>query len=536
MNVPIEDYGIIGNARTAALVSRGGSIDWLCLPRFDSESVFAALLGDPSHGRWLIAPAGPVRHSSRRYRGDSGILETSFETAEGRVTIIDFMPLIDGEDQIELVRIVRGDQGRVRMRSEIVMRFDYGRSIPWVRSQIAGPSAVAGPNAIQLITAVPMHGTPEMTTLGEFTVHAGETVPFTLCWYPSHHKAFRYREPHESLLETENHWRDWSGHCSLDGPWREPVIRSLITLKMLTYEPTGGIVAAATTSLPEWPGGVRNWDYRFCWIRDATLTLYALLSAGYRGEARAWREWLLRAVAGHPSEMQIMYGIAGERRLTEFEIPWLPGYADSRPVRIGNAAHEQLQLDVYGELMDALYACHRYGLEASPVAWDMQQKLLEYLETIWQQPDQGMWEVRGEPRHFTFSKIMCWVAFDRGIKTIEEFGLKGPRQRWEQVRRTISEQILAQAYDPERNTFVQYYGARDLDASLLVNPAARLPAAARSAHPRHDRGGRARVDARRLRLPLSDRPGDGRAAGRGGRLYRLQLLAGQQPCPDRAAR
>jgi GH15 family glucan-1,4-alpha-glucosidase len=469
-SVPIEDYGIIGNARTAALVSLSGSIDWLCLPRFDSEAVFASLLGDPTNGRWLIAPKAPTARSSRGYRGETGILETRFETATGSATIIDFMPISDGEDQVDLIRLVRGDRGRVRMRTEIILRFDYGRSIPWVRSYLGGLRAIAGPNAIQIVTPVALRGTPELTTVGEFTVSAGQCVPFTMSWYPSHHSGFRSADPQDTLLAVQNGWHDWSQRCAVQGPWREAVIRSLITLKMLTYHPTGGIVAAATTSLPEWIGGRRNWDYRFCWIRDATLTLYALLTAGYRNEARAWREWLLRAAAGHPSEMQIMYGLAGERRLTEYEIPWLPGYAASRPVRVGNAAYEQLQLDVYGELMDAFYTCQRYGLESNPVAWGLQKKLLEYLETIWERPDQGMWEVRGEPRHFTFSKIMCWVAFDRGIKSIEQFELDGPRARWQRLRRRIAQQILERAYDPERNTFVQYYGARDLDASLLLIP------------------------------------------------------------------
>ncbi|HEX5452691.1 MAG TPA: glycoside hydrolase family 15 protein [Stellaceae bacterium] len=469
-SAPIEDYGIIGNCYTAALVSRSGSIDWLCLPRFDSESVFAALLGEPRHGRWLMAPAEPIGQSSRHYRGETGILETQFETAEGTVTVIDFMPLAEDEHQIDVIRLVRGDKGRVRMRTEIILRFDYGRGIPWVRSHPFGPSAVAGPNAIQIITPVSLHGTPDLTTVGEFTVEAGECIPFTVSWYPSHHTGFRHRDPREQLRATETRWQDWSAHCTMKGPWREAIIRSLITLKMLFYHPTGGIVAAPTTSLPERLGGVRNWDYRFCWIRDATLTLYALLSSGYRGEARAWREWLLRAAAGHPSGMQIMYGLSGERRLTEYEVPWLPGYHDSSPVRIGNAAHEQLQLDVYGELMDALYACHHYGLEGSPVAWEMQKKLLEYLENVWQKPDHGIWEVRGEPRHFTFSKIMCWVAFDRGIKSVEQYGLEGPAHHWHEVRSAICAQILDNAYDPERNTFVQYYGGRDLDASLLLIP------------------------------------------------------------------
>jgi GH15 family glucan-1,4-alpha-glucosidase len=457
MSLAIEDYGIIGNTYTAALVSRGGSIDWLCLPRFDSPSVFGALLGDARHGRWLIAPQDAEARKSRSYRGDTGILETRFETAGGAVTVIDFMALSDeGENQIDLIRLVRGDRGKVAMQTEIVLRFDYGRGVPWVRQHLGGPVAVAGPHAVQFVTPVALRGTQELTTVGEFTVSAGETVPFTMSWYPSHEKGFCYRDPLDTLLGTENQWHDWASRCSLQGPWRDAILRSLITLRMLTYRPTGGIVAAATTSLPEWLGGVRNWDYRFCWIRDATLTLYALLSSGFRGEARAWREWLLRAAAGHPSEMQIMYGLAGERRLTEYEIPWLPGYGDSAPVRIGNAAHEQLQLDVYGELMDALYACHRYGLEGNPFAWAMQKKLLEYLETIWEQPDNGIWEVRGERRHFTFSKIMAWVAFDRGIKSVEQFQCEGPHQHWEKLRRKIAAQILKQGYDRERNTFVQY--------------------------------------------------------------------------------
>lgn len=471
MSLPIEDYGIIGNTYSAALVSRGGSIDWLCLPRPDSEAVFAALLGDARHGRWLLAPQDAAAQSTRRYRGDTGILETRFETAEGCVTIIDFVALSEGgEQQIDLIRLVRGESGRVCMRTEIILRFDYGRGIPWVRQQFGGPLAVAGPNAIQFITPVALRGTPELTTVGEFTVAAGECVPFTMSWYPSHHAGVHYRDPQEALLATENRWHDWAGRCALQGPWRDAIMRSLITLRMLTYHPTGGIVAALTTSLPEEIGGVRNWDYRFCWIRDATFTLYALLAAGYRSEARAWREWLLRAAAGHPAEMQIMYGVAGERRLSEYEIPWLPGYGDSRPVRIGNAAHEQLQLDVYGELMDAFYACQHYGLENSPFAWELQKTLLEYLETIWQKPDSGIWEVRGEDRHFTFSKVMCWVAFDRGIKMVEEFGQDGPRAHWRQVRDRIAAQILERGYDAERNTFVQYYGGSDLDASLLLIP------------------------------------------------------------------
>ena len=433
--------------------------------------MFAALLGGPEHGRWLITPADRLVRLSRSYRGETGILETRFETSEGNAKIVDFMALSEeGEDQVDLIRLVYGEKGRVRMRTEIVLRFDYGRSIPWVRQHLGGPVAVAGPNAIQFITPVVLRGTPDMTTVGEFMVEAGETVPFTMSWYPSHHNAFRHRDPYETLLGTETRWHDWSSHCALQGLWREAIIRSLITLRMLTYSPTGGIVAALTTSLPEWIGSVRNWDYRFCWIRDATLTLYALLSSGYRNEARAWREWLMRAAAGHPAEMQIMYGLAGERRLTEYEIPWLPGYEGSQPVRVGNAVHEQVQLDVYGELADALHAANRYGLEASPFAWSLQVNLLEYLETIWEQPDQGIWEIRGRPRHFTFSKVMAWVAFDRAIKSVQQYGFTGPRAHWEALRRRIAAEILQRGYDPTRNTFVQHYGARDLDASLLLIP------------------------------------------------------------------
>jgi GH15 family glucan-1,4-alpha-glucosidase len=494
MSAPIEDYGIIGNTYTAALVSRGGSIDWLCLPRFDSESVFAALLGEPQNGRWLIEPAGEVVRRSRRYRGETGILETEFETAEGCVTVIDFMALAESEDQVDLIRLVRGDKGRVPMRTELIMRFDYGRGIPWVRQHFGGPHAVAGPNALQFVTPVELRGTPDLTTVGEFTVAAGETVPFTMSWYPSHRRGFRYRDPQERLLATETQWHDWSSHCTLQGHWREAIVRSLITLRMLTYRPTGGIVAAATTSLPEWIGGVRNWDYRYCWIRDATLTLYALLSSGYRSEARAWREWLLRAAAGHPSEMQIMYGLAGERRLTEYEIDWLPGYENSRPVRIGNAAYQQMQLDVYGELIDALYACRRYGLESDPESWNMTRKLLEYLETIWQQAGSGHVGDTRRAAAFHVFKIMTWVAFDRAIKG------SAVRPRWPArplgLRAKIAADILAKAYDRERNTFVQYYGARDLDASP-VDDSCSASCRPGSQGARHGHGDRARADAGR---------------------------------------
>jgi len=469
MNAAIEEYGLIGNGHTAALVGRDGSIDWLCLPRFDSEAVFAALLGAAENGRWLMASVDKGK-ISRAYRGDTGILETRVETDTGTATVIDFMPLPDSDRQVDLIRLVRGDRGRVRMRTEIILRFDYGRSIPWVRRWFGGLSAVSGPNAIQFSTPVELHGTPELTTVGEFEVAAGETIPFTMSWSLSHRKSFSYRDPVDALQATENWWHDWSATCALGGPWREAILRSLITLKMLTYAPTGGIVAAPTTSLPELIGGVRNWDYRFCWLRDATLALYALMTAGYRNEARAWREWLLRSAAGHPSELQIMYGIAGERRLTELELDWLPGYNNSAPVRVGNAAYKQLQIDVFGELMDTLFACNRFGLEANEDAWNLQIELLKFLEEIWDQPDHGLWESRGEPRHFTFSKIMAWVAFDRAVKSIDQYGYKGPREHWARIRGRICEDVIAEGYDGARNTFVQYYGGSDIDASLLLIP------------------------------------------------------------------
>ena len=428
------------------------------------------MLGGPQNGRWLIEPIGPAGKTTRSYRDKTGILETRFETDSGSATVIDFMPLPEADGQIDLIRLVRGDIGRVRMHTEIILRFDYGRSIPWVRRRFGGMHAVSGPHAVQLSSPVPLCGSPELTTTGEFEVAAGETVPFTMSWYPSHRKGFAYHDPVDALQATENWWQDWSAHCVLGGHWHDAIIRSLITLKMLTYDPTGGIVAAPTTSLPERIDGVRNWDYRYCWLRDATLALYALMTAGYRNEARAWREWLLRSAAGHPSELQIMYGIAGERRLTELELDWLPGYSGSSPVRIGNAAYQQLQIDVFGELMDTLFACNRFGLEANADAWSLQTELLNFLEHIWDKPDSGLWESRGEPRHFTFSKIMAWVAFDRAVKSIDQYKFEGPRERWEQLRGRIREEVIDKAYDSERHSFVQYYGSTDLDASLLLIP------------------------------------------------------------------
>jgi GH15 family glucan-1,4-alpha-glucosidase len=470
MNSAIDDYGIIGNSHTAALVGRDGSIDWLCLPRFDSEAVFAALLGGPRNGRWWIGPTEPTRKSTRSYRGETGILETRIVTDGGSATVIDFMPLPEFDGQIDLIRLVRGDRGQVRLGTELVLRFDYGRSIPWVRRRFGGLNAVSGPNAVQFSSPLSLRGTPDLTTIAEFTIGTGEVIPFTMSWYPSHRTSFSYRDPFDALHLTENWWHDWSAHCLLGGRWRDAIIRSLITLKMLTYEPTGGIVAAPTASLPELMGGSRNWDYRYCWLRDATLALYALLTAGYRNEARAWREWLLRSAAGHPAELQSLYGIAGERRLTVLELDWLPGYGGSAPVRIGNAAYQQLQIDVFGELMDTLFACNRFGLEASIDAWNLQTELLYFLEEVWRKPDHGLWESRGVPRHFTFSKIMAWVAFDRAVKSIDQYGYKGPRERWGHSRTRIRREILTKGYDRARNSFVQYYGSRDLDASLLLIP------------------------------------------------------------------
>ncbi len=465
----IEDYGLIGNARTAALVGRDGSIDWLCVPRFDSAACFAALLGGADNGRWLLAPAEPPLRVSRSYRDSTAILETRFETASGVATVIDFMPISDDEREIDLVRIVRGDDGSVAMQTEMLFRFDYGRIVPWVRRRDYGLSAVAGPDQVQVRTPVPLRGVG-FTTRGEFTVNAGDMVPFVLTWHPSHHRSFNYRDPEEMLAATEAGWRSWTARSSAVGRWRDAVTRSLITLKLLTYFPTGGIVAAPTTSLPERIGGVRNWDYRYCWIRDATFTLYALLTTGYHEEARAWREWLLRAVAGQPSELQIMYGIAGERRLTEIELPWLAGYEASQPVRIGNAAHYQLQLDVYGELMDVLHAARSFTLDADANAWQVQRAVMDFLESAWSLPDAGLWEVRGPPQHFTHSRVMAWVAFDRAVKSVEQYGLEGPVERWRAMRDDIHAEVCAKGFDAERNSFVQIFGGCELDAALLLIP------------------------------------------------------------------
>jgi len=464
----IEDYGLIGDLESAALVGRDGSIDWLCWPRFDSEACFAALLGTAEHGRWRIAPEGGIRKVSRTYRGNTLILETLFETADGAVRLVDFMPIKGGNSDV--VRLVVGDRGQVDMQMELVIRFGYGRATPWVtRLDGGGLSAVAGPDMVVLRTPAPLRG-EDMRTVSRFRVTQGETVPFVLTYGPSYRPAPKPVDPQQALRTTERWWNEWSSQSKISGEAADAVMRSLITLKALTFAPTGGIVAAPTTSLPEQLGGVRNWDYRFCWVRDATLTLLALMDAGFFDEAQAWRDWLLRAVAGSPSEMQIMYGIAGERRLDEWQVGWLPGYEGATPVRVGNAAHAQVQLDVYGELMDALHHARKGGLAGNESAWALQHALMEHLESVWQEPDGGIWEVRGPPQHFTYSKVMAWVAVDRAIKAADAFGMEGPVDRWRTLRARMHAEICRRAVDPERGCFVQAYGSRNLDASLLLIP------------------------------------------------------------------
>ena len=463
----IEDYGLIGDLQTAALVGRDGSIDWLCFPRFDSDACFAALLGTEANGRWLIAPDGEYRPAGRRYRDDTLVLETDLECADGVIRLVDFMPP-RGVDP-DVVRIVEGVRGRVRVRSELVMRLGYGDVTPWVHRLDGARLAIAGPDGLCLRTPAETRG-ESFRTISDLVVEPGDRVPFVLTWYPSQREPPREIEPDVALAETEAFWREWCRSCAYTGPWADDVRRSLIVLKALTYAPTGGIVAAPTTSLPEWLGSVRNWDYRYCWLRDATLTLLAFLDAGYVDEASAWRSWLLRAAAGDPSRLQIMYGVAGERRLPELELAWLPGFEGSRPVRIGNAAAGQLQLDVYGEVLDALYQARERGLPDDRDAWALQRALLRYLEDAWRHPDMGLWEVRGPTRHFTHSKVMAWVAFDRGVGAIERHGLDGPLEHWRRVRAEIHEEVCARGYDADLGSFVQSYGSQELDASLLMIP------------------------------------------------------------------
>ncbi len=461
----IEDYALIGDCETAALVSRTGSIDWLCFPRFDSGACFAALLGTPDHGRWLLAPEGEIRKVTRAYRGDTLVLDTTFETADGVVMVTDCMPIRTSEP--DLVRLVRGISGRVRMRTELVVRFDYGSITPWVRRENGGVRAIAGPDSLEVRTPVALRG-EHWTTIGEFEVGPGDEVPFVLHWHRSHVPAPPPIDASAAVQATVDWWEEWSARCTYEGEYREAVIRSLITLKALTYAPTGGIVAAATTSLPEHIGGPRNWDYRYCWLRDATFTLIALIQCGYTDEARAWRKWLLRAVAGRGEELHIMYGLAGERRLPESELPWLPGYENSRPVRVGNAAYAQFQLDVFGEVLDCLHLGRHYGLTDGMQDWRIELELLKRLENVWREPDEGIWEVRGPQRHFTHSKLMAWVAFDRAVKDVERFGLDGPADRWRQLRDTLHHEICTRGFNHHRNTFVQSYGSTEVDAALLV--------------------------------------------------------------------
>ncbi|WP_067179403.1 glycoside hydrolase family 15 protein [Microtetraspora niveoalba] len=474
----IEDYALIGDMQSAALVGRNGSIDWLCLPRFDSPACFAALLGDASNGCWRIAPAaafaagsggdGPESMATRRsYRDETLILETVWETPTGAVKVTDFMP--PRQANPDLVRIVEGLSGTVEMATEIRVRFDYGRIVPWVRRVDGHILAVGGPDAVWLHSPVPLRGGDYRHT-GSFTVSAGDRVPFVFTWHPSHRPAPERIDPFDQLAETEQLWKEWVAACDYTGRWREAVVRSLITLKALTYSPTGGIVAAPTTSLPEDFGGVRNWDYRFCWLRDATMTLDAFVGSGYLDEARAWREWLLRAVAGRPEDIQIMYGVAGERRLPELTLDWLPGYEESRPVRVGNGAATQLQLDVYGEVVNTLYVARREGLPPNSHAWSLVRKLMDFLETGWEQPDEGLWEVRGPRRHFVHSKVMAWVAADRAVRLVRELERTGPVERWAALRDRIHAEVCHKGYDAERGTFTQSYGSRELDAALLMIP------------------------------------------------------------------
>ncbi|MGH9210207.1 MAG: glycoside hydrolase family 15 protein [Acidimicrobiales bacterium] len=463
----IEDYAVIGDTQTAALVGRDGSIDWLCLPRFDSGACFAALLGHGDHGRWWLGPTGGGLASARRYRGDSLVLETTFTTADGTVRVVDCMPVRQRDP--DLVRVVEGVSGRVPVSMDLTVRFDYGRSVPWVRGLDGRVYVVAGPDALVLDTPVATRDEASRT-VADFEVAAGEQVPFVLEWHPSHEPPGPTIDAARAVADTQRWWEAWVSRCTYQGEWRDAVVRSLVVLKALTYAPTGGIVAAATTSLPEQLGGVRNWDYRFCWLRDATFTLYALMSAGYEGEAQAWRDWLVRAIAGSPADMQIMYGCGGERRLPELDVDWLPGYEGARPVRIGNAAVDQFQLDVYGEVMDALHQARRIGVPPDPVSWGLQRALMEFLESRWNEADEGIWEVRGPRRHFTHSKMMAWVAADRAVKAVEHFGLDGPGDRWRQLRDEVRAQILDKGWDADRQTFTQSYGSTELDAALLMMP------------------------------------------------------------------
>jgi GH15 family glucan-1,4-alpha-glucosidase len=466
---PIEDYALVGNLCTAALIDRTGSIDWLCLPRFDSGACFASILGDDQNGHWLLSPREEIKRVRRSYRDHTLLLETEFETAGGTARITDFMPIAERAERADIIRLVRGVRGTVPMRTEVRFRFDYGRTIPWVRRRDYGISAISGPSAIAFRSPVELRN-EDYATFAEFNVAEGQIVPFRLTSYPSNEPEPADSDPLSELGATEKYWHEWSERCVCQGEWRDAVVRSLLILKALTYAPTGGIVAAPTTSMPEALGGLRNWDYRYCWLRDSTFTLYALLICGYLDEAREWREWLLRAIAGHPQDTQIMYGVAGERMLIESELAWLPGYEKSAPVRIGNAAHQQFQLDVYGEVIDTLHVARKYKLEANEDAWLLQSSLMDFLESGWKDADEGIWEVRGPRRHFTHSKVMAWVAVDRSVKDIHRKFGEGPVDRWVALRDQIHRDVCERGFDTERNAFVQYYGSKSLDASLLMIP------------------------------------------------------------------
>jgi GH15 family glucan-1,4-alpha-glucosidase len=467
MSTRIEDYAFLSDCHGASLVSREGSIDWLCLPRFDSGACFAALLGTPEHGRWLLSPAAPCRSIKRRYREGTLILETTFSTDDGEVTLTDFMPPRD--DNTDIIRIVTGKRGRVPMYLELIIRFDYGSLVPWMHREGKSLYAAAGPDALRLDTDIGLRG-ENLHTVSDFTVGQGEQAAFVLTYYPSYRKEPGHVDPLQQLQRCEHWWREWIGRCTYEGPYREAVIRSLVTLKGLIYEPSGGIAAAATTSLPECLGGKRNWDYRFCWLRDSTFVLYALHNAGYTDEALAFRDWLVRAIAGKASQIQTVYGVTGERRLTEVEADWLPGYEGSRPVRIGNAACSQFQIDAYGDVMDAIHYARRRSIGPDREAWEMQKLLIDHLVSAWRQPDRSIWEIRGEPRQFTYSKVMAWIAMDRAVKTIERFGLEGDLDQWRRTRDAIHDEICDRGFNSRLGAFVQSYDAQELDASLLIMP------------------------------------------------------------------
>jgi len=468
MSRRIEDYALIGDTRTAALVGRDGSIDWLCLPNFDSAACFAALVGEDENGSWTLAPVGHASAIRRAYRQDSMVLETTYELDDGaRVRVVEAM--LPGTDAPRVVRLVIGEAGHVAMRSQIRIRFDYGQVVPWLHRASGALAAVAGPDALALYADVPQRG-EELSTVAEFSVGPNERVGFELAYFPSYAELPGPSDVVTALRHADVFWREWARTCRYDGPWRNAVVRSLLTLKSLTDARTGAVVAAPTTSLPECIGGVRNWDYRYCWLRDATFVLVALLNAGYEEEAFAWRAWLLRAVAGNPDQIQILYGLRGERRIPEFEAPWLSGYADSRPVRIGNAAAEQLQLDVYGEVADVMYQAHRAGLPPDADEWSLTSAVVAAVEKRWSEPDRGLWEVRGPTRHFVHSKVLAWVAFDRAITMTERFRVDGPADRWRAFRAQIHADVCAQGYDPKRATFTQSYGSRELDAATLLIP------------------------------------------------------------------